>query len=180
MRSIRRSPGQLAVLFVVAALAAGCGSSTSSTSSTASGASSQGATSHLATAKFVLHAGLAIGAFHRYIYEPAKSGTFSGSPLDHKAALVKAGLAGLFAYHELKLALQDAKQSPLLSRLAASVAALGAKLKGLVPGLKSGSVSSATIDSAQGDVSSLTGAAGGAGASITAKAPSEFQLVTGG
>ncbi len=179
MRSIRRSPGQLAVLFVAAAIAAGCGSSSSSTSSTAGGTSSQG-TSHVATAKFALHAGLAIGAFHHYIYKPATAGTFSGSPLNHKAALVKAGLAGLFAYHELKLALQDAKQSPLLSGLAASVTALGAKLKGLVPGLKSGSVNRAAIDSLQGDVSSLTSAASGAGASVAEKAPSAFQLATGG
>jgi len=37
---------------------------------------------HLAKTKFVLHAGLAFGAFHRYIYEPFRSGAFT-SPLHH-------------------------------------------------------------------------------------------------
>ena len=169
----------VATLLTVAVVAAGCGGASTNSSST-SGTLTQGGTSHLATAKFVVHAGLAFGAFHRYIYKPAKAGTFSGSPLNHKAALVKAGLAGLFVYHELKLAFGDAEQSPLLSKLAAPIAALAAKVHGLVGGLRSGSVNSATIDSLQGDVSSISSSASAAGANINEKAPSAFQLATGG
>lgn len=169
-------PSLAALLLIVAILGAGCGSSSSQTSAT----TGQAGTSHLATAKFVLHAGLAVGAFHRYIYKPAKAGTFSGNPLNHKAALVKAALAGAFIYHELKLALANAQQSPSLSKLAAPVAALAARIKGLGSGLRSGSVSGATIDSLEGDVSGLTGAASSAGAGVSEKAPSAFQLATGG
>lgn len=169
----------IATLLTVAAVAVGCGGGSTSSSSSG-GTSSQAATSHLATAKFVLHAGLAIGAFHRYIYKPAKAGTLSGNPLSHKAAIVKAGLAGLFTYHELKLAFQFAQQSPSLSKLAAPISALAAKIHGLVGSLKSGSVNSATIDSLESDVSGISGAASSAGANITEKAPSSFQLATGG
>lgn len=111
------SPKYGTLLLVTLALAAaGCGSSSSSNSSSAAAAGTSGSTStsstpnvgRLPTVKFVLHAGLAFGAFHRYIYKPFKAGDFSGGILKHKLTLVKAGLAGLFAYHELKLALKDA------------------------------------------------------------------------
>ena len=71
---------------------------------------------HFAKTKFVLHAGLAFGAFHRYIYKPYKAGDFT--PVSsHKLTIVKAGAAGLFAYHEIKIALVDAQSSPTLSKL---------------------------------------------------------------
>lgn len=71
---------------------------------------------HFARTKFLLHAGLAFGAFHRYIYKPFLSGGFT-PPLRHKLAIVKAGAAALFAYHEIKIALIDAQSSALLSKL---------------------------------------------------------------
>jgi hypothetical protein len=109
----------LVSLVVFGLVVAGCGNSNSSSSSTAAGgsAASSSTTSsvgRLPTVKFALHAGLAFGAFHRWIYKPLKNGTFSGGILKHKVALVKAGLAGVFAYHELKLAIQDAQASPKL------------------------------------------------------------------
>ena len=57
---------------------------------------------HLAKTKFVLHAGLAFGAFHRYILEPYRAGAFRKGAPGRTKALVKAGAAGLFAYRELK------------------------------------------------------------------------------
>jgi hypothetical protein len=107
---------------------AGCGSSSSSTSAGGSGGGSASSTvttpnvGHLPTAKFVLHAGLAFGAFHRYIYKPFKAGELHG--FSHKLTIIKAGLAGLFAYHELKLAIKDAQASPILSKLVAPVTCL--------------------------------------------------------
>ena len=86
-------PTYVAVLLVMVALAtAGCGSSSSSTSSSAAGASSSASTStsstpnvgRLPTAKFVLHAGLAFGAFHHWIYKPFKAGAFSGGLFKHR------------------------------------------------------------------------------------------------
>ena len=96
----------IAVLGVTLALVlAGCGSSSSSSSagasSSAAPAAASGTTTNtvkLAKTKFVLHAGLAFGAFHRWIYKPVKAG-YLAHPLNHKLALVKGGVAAAFVLH---------------------------------------------------------------------------------
>jgi len=86
----------------------------------------------LAKTKFVLHAGLAFGAFHRYIYKPFRSGRFAGGGRVRKSVIVvKGAAAGLFAYHEVKLALTDAHSSPLLSKLVSPLTALSSGLQGI-------------------------------------------------
>lgn len=158
-----RKLAALALLILAVGLAAGCGSSSSSSSSNgASPASSsqsstqQSGTTHFAKTKFVLHAGLAFGAFHRYIYKPFKEGKFSGGLLHHKVATVKAALAAAFAYHEIRLALDDARSSKILSTLLHPLLALQTKLSSLHDGLKSGKVDGSAIDSAQSDTSSIS------------------------
>src|SRR4051794_5328427 len=101
----RRAVAALLVALALAFVAGGCGSKSSSQSAqtTTTG------TTHFAKTKFALHAGLAFGAFHRYIYKPLKERRFSGGLLHHKLATLKAALAAAFAYHEVKLALQDAR-----------------------------------------------------------------------
>ena len=111
----------LSVVLVLGVLAlAGCGSS-SNGSSTTSASTTQSTTAasptHLATAKFVVHAGLAFGAFHHYIYEPLLKGEFK-SLLHHKLAVLKATAAAVFVLHELKLATADAKASPTFAKSA--------------------------------------------------------------
>ena len=173
-------------LLVFGLVVAGCGSSSSSSSSasakaaTSTSASSTRNVGRLPTVKFALHAGLAFGAFHRWIYKPLKNGTFSGGVLKHKLALAKAGLAGLFAYHELKLAIKAAQASPKLQKLVAPVTALGAKLKSIGSGAKSGTIDASSITSANGDVTSLSGMAKQAGVSITPQEPSASALAGGG
>ncbi len=167
----------IAMLVVVLALAAaGCGSSKSSTSSSSSsasgGASTATSTSHVALAKtkFVLHAGLAFGAFHRYIYKPVKAGDLA-HPLIHKLALVKAALAAAFVYHELKLALHDAQSSPTLSKLVSPITDLSAKLSGLGSSLKHGQVNPADVTQANGSIGSIHQQASSAGQPITEQIP---------
>ena len=80
-------------------------------------------------------AGLAFGAFHRWIYTPLKAGELS-HPLSHKLTVVKAALAGGFTYHELKLALRAAQADPTLSKLTGPIAALQNKLSGVASGLQ--------------------------------------------
>jgi hypothetical protein len=172
-------------LVVLALGAAGCGSSKSSTT-TAAGAGGTTTTSstpnvgHLPTVKFALHAGLAFGAFHRWIYKPLKNGTFSGGIFKHKVALVKAGLAGAFAYHELKLAIKAAQASPKLSKLVAPVTALTDKLKSVASSAKSGKIDTSSITSANGDITSLSGLAKQSGISLSEQIPSASQLASGG
>lgn len=148
------------LLVLLVAFIGGCGSSKSSSSSSANGqppaAQTSGSTAkktHFAKTKFALHAGLAFGAFHRYIYKPFKQGKFSGGLLHHKATLLKGGLAAAFAYHEVKVALADARSSKILSRALSPLLALQTKLKSLATGLKRGKADPATITSANADTS---------------------------
>jgi hypothetical protein len=130
--------------------------------------------------KFLLHSGLAFGAFHHFIYKPFKAGNLTGGGIfKHKLALVKAGLAGLFAYHEVKLALVDAQSSPLLTRLLSPLTALASKLQGLGTSLKGGSVDTAAIESANTQAALTSAASSAAGAPITDATPSAGQLAGG-
>ena len=151
----------LAVLVIVLALAvSACGSSSGSSSS--SGTS----TTHFAKTKFILHAGLAFGAFHRYIYKPLRAGDFR-HPFSHKLTIIKAGLAAVFIRHELRLALADARASPTLSKLVAPITALQAR----IAALRSGTPSAAAVGQDNGAIGSIEHAAAGAGQPITEQAP---------
>jgi hypothetical protein len=120
---------------------------------------------HFAKTKFVLHVGLAFGAFHRYLYKPLKAGVFS-RPLSHKAALVKAALASAFIVHELRIANTDAQSSPILTRLVSPLTALKDKVTAMVAGLKGGHYDPGQINSAQSDVASISSKSAGAGAPV--------------
>ena len=61
----------------------------------------------------LLHAGLAFGAFHHFIYDPIKAGDLK-HPFEHKLTLIKAGLAALYVYHELKLAANERQEQQAL------------------------------------------------------------------
>ncbi|MGZ6564127.1 MAG: hypothetical protein ACXVH1_32005 [Solirubrobacteraceae bacterium] len=130
--------------------------------------------------KFVLHAGLAFGAFHRYLYKPFKAGAFSGGFFKHKLTVVKAGLATLFVYHELKLAVRDAQASPKLSKLIAPLTALADRVKSVGSSVKSGKPDASMLSSANGDITSLSGLASAAGVSVPDQIPSAAQLASGG
>ena len=165
----------IAVLSIFAVSLVGCGSSGSSSSSASSAgapaaAGSSTATTHFAKTKFVLHAALAFGAFHRWIYKPAKAGELS-HPFRHPLTAAKAALAAAFTYHELKLALADAQASPTLSKLVAPITALQNKIHGLQGSVKSGGTSSSDASSLDGAVSSIKSQAASAGQPITEQTP---------
>jgi hypothetical protein len=75
-------------------------------------------------------------------------------------------VAGLFAYHELKIALVDAQSSATLSKLVSPITALETKLHSLGTGLHSGKLDGGGISSANSAVSSLGSRSAGDGASI--------------
>jgi hypothetical protein len=166
----------VAVLVVVAiALAsAGCGSSTKTVSETT--ANGQVTTQtvpnvHFAKTKFVLHVGLAFGAFHRYIYKPLKAGAFKSGAPGRVKALLKAGVAALFAVHELKVAHEDALSDSHLRPLANKLDALGSKLGSLGSALKGGTLNPADILASSGAVDALGAASGAVGVGVKDLAP---------
>ncbi len=168
--------GRFAVLVLMAVVVlgvSGCGSS-SSTSSNGAGATTGQEHTNFAKTKFVLHSGLAFGAFHHFIYKPYKAGNL------HGLGLVKAGLAGLFAYHEVKLALTDAQSSPLLSRLVSPLTALQSKFQSLGTALKGGTVDKTAIESANTQAGVTGAASRAAGQPITDQTPTAGQLASGG
>jgi hypothetical protein len=158
----------LPVLVVAAVLlVSGCGNTTTMVT----GANGQVTTqTHIpfAKTKFLLHAGLAFGTFHHWIYEPLKAGDFR-HPLQHKVAVVKAALAAAFVIHELKIARTDAQASPLLSKLFSPLTALAATLAAVVASLKHGNPDVSSISSANGAIGTIKSASSSAGANITEK-----------
>jgi hypothetical protein len=173
------------VCTVAAAAAAGCGSNSSSTSTGASAATSAAATASggssstsFAKTKFVIHAGLALGAFHRWIYKPVKAGALK-HPLSHKLTLVKAGLAAAFVYHELKLAANDTKSSKVLSTLFAPLTLAAEKLNSLKSSIVGGSASEADIDNINTQLAQIGSTASAKGQPISESVPSLSQLSSG-
>lgn len=175
----------VAAIGCVAALAlAGCGSGSSTSSSSASSAGAAGtaaSTSSIAlpTTKFVLHAGLAFGAFHHWIYAPIKSGALK-HPFSHKLELIKAGLAALFVAHELRLAVEDAKASKVLKPVVAPLTAAADKLESLKSSITGGSVNPSDLNGINSQLSQAAQSAQAAGQSIKQSVPSASQLAAGG
>src|SRR5581483_4741278 len=71
-----------------------------------------GPTCFLPKTKFLFHAGLAFGAFHRYISKPFKPGTFTRS--SNVAPIAKAALAAAFIFHVVQEALKHVPWSHTL------------------------------------------------------------------
>jgi hypothetical protein len=116
--------------------------------------------------KFVIHAALAFGAFHHFIYKPYKAGSFAHGAHGRTLALVKAAASGLFVYHEVGQALTAAQSDPTLSHLVAPLTSLQNTMKGLGDKLKSRSASPQDFESTNSQISSLRSQASASGAHI--------------
>jgi hypothetical protein len=168
----RRATAITVALIVTLALAlAGCGSSSSSSSSSSSGAASSATTTtnhtSFAKTKFVLHAGLAFGAFHRWIYKPFRAGDFR-HPFSHKLTIAKAVLAAGFVKHEVRLALHDAQSSPTLSKLVSPITALDNRMHSLAADVRGGG---AGLSADNGSISSIEKQSSQSGTNIQEQTP---------
>jgi hypothetical protein len=164
-----------AVLGLLALALVGCGSSSSSSAGASGGSAAPASTATTSTTKFaktkfVLHAALAFGAFHRWIYKPAKAGTLR-HPFEHPLTAAKAALAAAFIYHELKLALADAQADPTLSKLVAPITALQNRFHSLSGSVKSGGASAAQAGGIDSTISSVKAQSAASGQPITEQAP---------
>ena len=155
------------VVLVVVIAAAGCGGAKVTTTTNSQGQRVVACAGHVSFAKtkFLLHSGLAFGAFHRYILKPFRAGSFRKGAPGRVKALVKAGAAALFAFHELKIARADAIcDGPLLRRLATPISDAAGSLSRLRV-LRTGSGLGA-IGAAASTVIGLGSQAAGSGAPI--------------
>ncbi|MFJ9648626.1 hypothetical protein ACWEPM_22235 [Streptomyces sp. NPDC004244] len=129
-----------------------------------------------AKTRFVVNAGLAAGATYQWIIKPYRAGKFKKGAKGRTFALIKAGLAGGFAYNRLKAAVNNAKGDPLLSKAVAPMTAGIESLKGLAAKLRSGQAGSADIGSFESVIGGVKDAGQSAGATVTDKVPSLSQL----
>ncbi|WP_406097437.1 hypothetical protein [Streptomyces sp. NBC_01013] len=129
-----------------------------------------------AKARFVANAGLAAGATYQWIVKPYRAGKFKKGADGRTFALVKAGLAGGFAYNRLKAASDNAKGDPLLSKAVAPLTAGIASLKGMATKLRKGEVGDGDVGVFEGVINSVKDAGKSAGAEVKDTVPSTSQL----
>jgi len=130
----------------------------------------------LAKTRFVTNAGLAAGATYQWIVKPYRAGRFHRGAEGRTFALVKAGLAGGFAYNRLKAATANAKGDPLLSKAVAPLTAGIDSLKGLGEKLRTGRASESDIGAFENVINNVKGAGRSAGVEVKDKVPSASQL----
>ncbi len=130
----------------------------------------QAHTAFLDKTRFLLHMGAAYFAFHHWIYNPYKAHAFAKGASGRTKSIIKAGIAALFAVHELKVAYGIAKGShsatlhALISpidKLTAALQAAGSKFKS-----NPSSYSDATVGALSGSAGSLGTLASKAGYGI--------------
>jgi hypothetical protein len=145
-----------------ALVAAGCGSGDKDTKVvTATNASGQATTRTVpdvkfAKTKFVLHTGLAVGAFRRWIYKPWKAGTFKQGADGRTTALVKAAAAAAFTANELRLARNAALSDDTLRGVGDRLGGLTDRAQQLVPGFKDGKLNAGEIAALAAGLGSVT------------------------
>jgi hypothetical protein len=177
---MRKASGFIAALVLIVALV-GCSSNKTHTAAstmrvhtTAAAACTHVGTNKLAKTRFLLHAGLGIGAFRHYVYKPFKAGKFNSGTKGRVKAMAIAGAAALFTWHELKTAKRFAESDKTLCKLVAPIDKLTSSLPSLGSGLKSGKLDGGGIDSTATNVASLKGSATKAGAPITEHVPASI------
>jgi hypothetical protein len=131
-------------------------------------------------AKFLLHAGLAYGAFHHFILGKIVSGAFRAGAPGRLTNAAEAALAGAFTVHELKLARQDAESDPTLCKIVAPFDQAGAALSGMTDKLRSGDATQQDVQSVDSTLTSVGDGIKKAGMSIVDQLPSPSQLVNPG
>ncbi|MET7679678.1 hypothetical protein [Streptomyces sp. NPDC005423] len=132
-----------------------------------------------AKTRFVANAGLAAGATYEWIVKPWKAGKFKKGAHGRKFALVKAALAGAFAYNRLKAATKNAKADPTLSKALAPLTAGINSLKSLPSKLRKGDSTDKTAGSFDDVINKVKEAGKSAGAEVKNKVPSAGQLSGG-
>jgi hypothetical protein len=132
-----------------------------------------------AKTRFVANAGLALGAFQRYIYKPYRDGRFKANASGRKRAMITAALAGLFVADQLRRARDNVRADPGLCRvLAAPLDKLVSAVSALADRFKRGQIDDAGIAAVTGGLAGFQQSATKAGAGFAAKNVSPSQIVS--
>ncbi|MCT2547345.1 MULTISPECIES: hypothetical protein [Streptomyces] len=166
----------LSCALVVGATACGGGDKSGASSSASPSGTSSAEAQKFAKTRFVANAGLAAGATYQWIVKPYRAGKFKKGADGRTFALVKAGLAGGFAYNRLKAATVNAKGDPLLSKAVAPLTAGIESLKGLADKLRKGQAGEGDIGAFESVISGIKDAGRSAGAEVKDKVPTTSQL----
>lgn len=130
------------------------------------------ATRKFAKTRFVANAGLAAGAFKRYVYTPYKNNAFKAGAPGRKRAIVKAAASAVFVLDQLRRAKNNVQADPTLCKaLTGPIGKLSAAAMALVAKLKKGDADPAQIGSFDGGLEGFRKDAGGAGARFQDRTP---------
>ncbi|MFI7035677.1 hypothetical protein ACIBI0_03205 [Microbispora rosea] len=172
-RTVRSLTALAAAAVLMTALLVGCGGGTTTTVPVSGGAAATalatptaaeteteynspcptgGNARKFAKTRFALHAGLALGAFHRYIYKPLRSGGFRAGADKRKRTIAKAAIAGAFALHQLKVARGFAAANPTLCR---AVQGVSNQFSALTGKLQNGTATPADIAAGNSSMAGL-------------------------
>ncbi|MFG2885847.1 hypothetical protein ACGFYV_26730 [Streptomyces sp. NPDC048297] len=183
---IRRLFVALTLCCALVAGSTACGSSEKTTKNDVSAMAAAAATPSPSTSaerqkfaktRFVANAGLAAGATYQWIVKPWKDGKFKKGAKGRRAALIKAGLAGVFAYNRLKAAQRNAQGDPTLAKALEPLNAGINSLKDLPAKLRKGDGNAA--GTYEDLINKVKDAGQSAGAPVKNQVPSASQLTKG-
>jgi hypothetical protein len=118
-----------------------------------------------AKTRFVADAGLAAGAFKRWIYTPYEHGAFKKGADGRVKAIAKAAAAGAFVVSRLLAAKKNAQANPTLCRIAvAPITRLTNSIKGLVTRSRNGDLNASDVKASDGSFDQFRSSASSVGA----------------
>lgn len=130
------------------------------------------ATRKFVKSRFVANAGLAAGAFKRYIYTPYKSGAFKQGAQGRKRGIAKAAAAAVFVLDQLRRARNNVQADPTLCRaLTGPIGKLSALAGAMAVKLKRGEADPTQIGAFDGGIEGFRKDAGNAGAGFQDRTP---------
>ena len=118
--------------------------------------------------RFLAHLGVAYFAFHHWVMKPYSQGAFAAGAPHRTAAVVKGGIALLFAYHEVGVAKKIAAKSsdPLLQKLNTGLDGLMGNFSSIGERMKAGNFNPADIAALTKQTTTLNTQATAAGSPI--------------
>ncbi len=137
----------------------GSGSSSTPSGSSASGGATPASCASVGTksipkTRVLADLGISAGAFHRYIYKPIKSGSFTGATKTAKGViLVKGAVAAGAIAHFMGNAIDNARSDGTLCKYVPNMTQIQAKLTAMGSQLRSGNTSA--VDSTNGMLGQL-------------------------